>query len=674
MKRLTKAQIFAPVLILTAISLRLLYLWQFSESPLFNIPIGPDVEEYDKWAKEILAWGFSSQRLHIHAPLYPMFLAFLYNIFSFKLLWIRLVQTLIILGGFGFLSWTIQSFVAPQRRAIMWIFLAFAAFYPPLLFYSSELISETLLLPLICLTISLLYWGESQLAEDKLKKGAIIIGLGGICAGLMAITHPISLLFIVIEIVLLPIITLCRKNKKKLIIKLLITLLFGLMAVLVIAPVCIRNSMIAKRFVLIQRNSGFNFYLGNNYNATGTCYVRPGKDWNNIHKWAEAGAAQRGITKEKFFIYMSLKFIYSNPLEEAKLLGKKALYVWNFRELTAGADSASLLYYADVVRSGKYLFILLGALSICGVIIVLCKRETIFKYRHFLLLILAYWAAQTITVTSGRYRLPMYPAFFVFAAFAVNYMVQCIKERKHLVKYGIVLLCAILIVTIPSPLVNEHAEQAEVNSLYGEAYFKQGKYQEATKYLQEYLQFDPADARVYNLLGIIAEATSPGLAMRYYRKAIESEPDAAEGYLNLAIQYSHQRNSKEAEIYFSKALQYGSDNPSVLYNYACFMQGKGDIKNAIEYLERCLIEAPWDDKALNTLGVIYVQKRNFKLAIKYLLRAHKVVPNKIGVMLNLTVAYLNDGKKDEAIKMLNKILIIAPNNKSAKSLLTKLSP
>ncbi|MBU8901699.1 MAG: hypothetical protein KOO69_03080, partial [Victivallales bacterium] len=71
MKRLAKIQIILPVLILAAIVLRLLYLWQFSESPLFNIPIGADVEEYDNWAKEILAWGFSSQRLHIHAPLYP---------------------------------------------------------------------------------------------------------------------------------------------------------------------------------------------------------------------------------------------------------------------------------------------------------------------------------------------------------------------------------------------------------------------------------------------------------------------------------------------------------------------------------------------------------------------------------------------------------------------------
>ena len=672
MKRFTKTQIILSVFALTAFILRLLYLWQFSESPLFNIPIGPDVEEYDNWAKEILAWGLSPQRLHIHAPLYPVFLAFMYKIFSFKFLWIRLFQTLLILGGFGLLAWAVKTFVAPKRRVLMWSFLAFAAFYPPLLFYSSELISETLLLPLMCLTLTLLYWGEKQLSTGDLKKGAVLIGIGGICAGLMAITHPTSLLFIGAEIVLLPLIAIFRKDKKKLTSRVLITLLFALTAATVIAPVCIKNSMLAKRFVLIQRNSGFNFYLGNNYNATGTCYVRPGREWRDIHDWGEAGAKQRGIAKDKFFVYMSLKYIYSNPLEEFKLLVKKTFYVWNFRELIAGADSAPILYFTSIVRSGKYLFILLGALSICGIMMVLCKRETIFKYRHFLLLILAYWAAQTITVTSGRYRLAMYPAFFVFAAFAVDYLTQCIKERKHLIAYSLALVAGVLIVTIPSPPVDTLKEQAETDSLYGEACFKQGKYQEAEKYFQALVKFDPANVRAYNMLGIISESKSPELAAQYYRKAIESNPAESDGYLNLAIQYSSKRDYNNAQKYFGEALHHGSDNPNVLYNYACFLEKKGDVKLAVKYLDKCLIEAPWNDKALNTLGVIYIKSKKPEQAVKYLNSAHKLRPRKIGIMFNLTVALLQSGRKNEAVKMLKKIIAIAPDNKAAKSLLSKL--
>jgi Flp pilus assembly protein TadD len=671
MKRFTKTQIILSVFALLAIILRLLYLWQFSKSPLFNIPVGPDVEEYDNWARELLVWGANSQRLHIHAPLYPVFLAFMYKILSFKLLWIRLFQTLLILGGFGVLGWAVQAFVAPKRRVLMWSFLAFAAFYPPLLFYSSELISEALLLPLVCLTLTLLYYGEKQLSAGDLKKGVIFISAGGICAGLMAITHPSSLLFIAAEMVLLPVITLFRKDRKKLVPKLLVTFLFGFMALLVIAPVCVRNSMLAKRFILIQRNSGFNFYLGNNYNATGTCYIRPGRDWKNIHDWGDAGAAQRGINKDEFFVYMSLKYIYTNPLEEFKLLVKKAFYVWNFRELSAGADVAPILYFTSIVRSGKYLFILLGSLSICGIIIILCKRETIFKYRHFLLLMLAYWAAQTITVSSGRYRLAMYPAFFVFAAFALDYLAQCIRERKHFIVYGVALTAGVLIVTIPSPPVDALKELAETDSLYGEACFKQGKYSQAEKYFREVIKFDPSNVRAYNFLGIISEASYPGRAAQYYRQAIKYGPAEADGYLNLAIQYSNGKNYQEAEKYFAEALRYGSDNPNVLYNYACFLQQKGDSKSAVKYLDKCLIEAPWNDKALNTLGVIWLINKKPELALKYLRGAYKLKPQKTGVMLNLAVALNQNGKNREALNLLKKVTAIEPDNKAAEYLLSK---
>ena len=671
MKSFTKTQIILIVFAVSAIILRLLYLWQFSESPLFNIPIGPDVEEYDKWARELLAWGSSSQRLHIHAPLYPVFLAFMYKIFSFKLLWIRLVQTLFVLGGFGVLYWTIQSFIAPKQRVLLYTFAAFAAFYPPLLFYSSELISETLLLPLICLTLALLYLGEKRLSDGVSGQGALFISAGGVCAGLMAITHPSSLLFIAAEMILLPVISMFGKDRNKLGRKVLITLLFGFMALLVISPVCVRNSMIAKRFVLIQRNSGFNFYLGNNYNATGTCYIRPGREWKAVHEWGEAGAVQRGVSKDKFFLYMSMKYIYSNPFEEFKLLVKKAFYVWNFRELSAGADVAPILYFTSIVRSGKYLFILLGGLSICGIVIILCRRETIFKYRHFLLLTLAYWAVQTLTVSSGRYRLAMYPAFFVFAAFAIDYLIKCVRERKRLIGYGIVLTAGILIVTVPSPPVDVLKEQAETDSLYGEACLKQNKYSQAAEYFRKVIKYDPENVRAYNLLGIISEAGSPERAAQYYREAIKHAPYEPDGYLNLATQYSNRRNYKEAEKYFAEALRYGPDNPDVLYNYACFLQRKGDSKAAVKYLEKCLIEAPWNDKALNTLGVVYIINKKPEVAEKYLRGAYSLKPRKLGVILNLAVALKQNGKNNEALQLLEKVLILEPDNKNAKFLLKK---
>ncbi|MFA6714909.1 MAG: tetratricopeptide repeat protein [Victivallales bacterium] len=670
MKRFSRNTIIFSVFLLLALVWRLIYLRQFSASPLFDVIVGPDVEEYDKWAREILAWGFNSGRQHIHAPLYPALLAVLYYVFSFKMLLIRLFQTILILAGFVLLARTVKNSVAPKQPAVMWIFLFLAAFYPPLLFYSSELISESLLLPLLCLTLVLLYQAENQLGSGKIKHGLILAGAAGICSGLAALTHPTCLLFIALETVLLAVSALFRKNTKSRF-KVLPPLLFITAALLVIAPVCVKNSRESGQLVLIQQNSGFNLYLGNNPNATGTCYIRPGKEWTNIHKWGDAGGMQRGISKDKFFTYMTLKFIWSNPAEEFKLLVKKAFYVWNFRELTAGADGAPLMYFTGIVRSGKYLFILLGSLSICGILLVLPRLETIFRYRHFLLLILAYWAAQTITVTSGRYRLAMYPAFFIFTAFALNYLLEHGKERKNLLKFAVGILVGILVVSIPSPPVKLQKEQAEADSIYGEAYFKQGKYKEAAKHLYACLNFDPVNYRAYDMLGIIHEAESPAKAAQYYRLAIKSTPDEPDGYLNLAIQYSNRGDYKQAENYFAQALRHGAQNVAVLYNYGCFLQKKGDLEAAAKYLKRCLQEAPWHDKAMNTLGVVCIQSKKPKEALKYLAAAHKLAPGKTGVMLNLAVALRLNGKGQEAVNMLKKAIALEPDNKAAKFLLEK---
>jgi Flp pilus assembly protein TadD len=670
MKRFSKNTVLLLALLLAALIWRLLYLYQFSASPLFSVPIGPDVEEYDKWAREILVRGFNSGNQHIHAPLYPALLALLYYVFSFKMFLIRLFQALLVLAGFVLLARTVKNSVAPKQPIIMWIFLVLAAFYPPLLFYSSELISESLLLPLLCLTLFLLYRGENQFSSAKLKPGFLLIGAAGISSGLMALTHPASLLFIALETVLVALSALFRKNNK-LSFRLLLPLLFITTALLVIAPICIKNSREAGHFVLIQQNSGFNFYLGNNPNATGTCYIRPGKEWSDIHKWGEAGGAQRGISKDRFFTYMSLRFIWSNSAKEFKLLVKKAFYVWNFRELPAGADVPPLMYFTGIVRSSKYFFILLGALSICGIILVLCKRESIFRYRHFLLLILAYWAVQTITVTSGRYRLAMYPAFFIFAAFALNYLVEHRKKRKDLLKFAAGLLFGTLVVCLPSPPVNPEKDQAEADSLYGEAYFRLGKYEKAAEHLHACLDFNPLNNRAYNLLGITSEKDSPAKAAGYYHLAIKSAPDEPDGYLNLAIQYSNRGDYKEAENYFAKALHYGPTTPQVLYNYGCFLHKKKDFKAAIEYLDKCLQAAPWYNEAMNTLGVIYIQNKKPKLALKYLEAAHKLAPEKTGLMLNLAVALHMNGRVREAINMLERLIALEPDNKPAKFLLEK---
>ncbi|MCP4102189.1 MAG: tetratricopeptide repeat protein [Lentisphaerae bacterium] len=503
MNRKTRFTLLVTLVVVLALGQRLLYLWLYSASPLFSIPLGPDVAEYNDWAREIIAWGTPFSKNHIHAPFYPIVLAGLYKLCSYKYFIIRFIQLLLGMGGIGFLACVVRKNVCIGRSFVAWLFFIIAMLYPTLVFYESELISESLLVPLLCLSLGMLYWGERRIDEGDYASGVPIIGLGGIFVGLSVITHPMALAFAAGEVLLLLVTRLLRDRKVTFLKRIIVPAVFFIAVLVPISPVCIENTRLAGNFILIQKNSGFNLFLGNNPAATGTCSVRPGPNWNLLHKWADDTSARQGLSKDSFLVRKTLKFVAKSPGKWLKLLGSKFLYVWNFRELAAGAELQPLIYYTWYIRLFRYSFVLLGIMAFAGMVLMFFKKETMWRYRHFILLALAFWGMQTLTVVSGRYRLGMYPALFIFAAFAVDYLLRYCSDSACLVRFSGSICLGALIVVLPKPPINFAGEQSEADSLLGEAYYKQGNNFEAEKFFKQALLNSPDPARNLNLLGIM---------------------------------------------------------------------------------------------------------------------------------------------------------------------------
>ncbi len=617
---------------------------------------------------EIIASQIIWDTVHIHGPAYPMLLAAFYKIFSFSLPAVRFMQLLIGLLCFLPLFYSLKKLCAKKDGLVPYLFLGIAAFYMPLIFYQAELISETLLVPLLCLTVALLYLGESKLELPGGHKTYLRhlwwFASAGLAAGLAAATHPMALIFIAAESVLLFIID--WKTKAAVWKKLLPASCFIFFALAVIAPVSIHNSIISGRLVLIQHNSGLNLFIGNNPDATGTCYVRPGPQWNSLHSNAAAEAEALNVSKDHIYSKRTLDFICRRPVQWLSLLLKKAVYVWNWRELISGADTAPLRYFTPLQRYSAWMSGGIMALSLAGLALAVSQRRTIYCYRHFILLAVAFWLGQTLTVTSGRYRLAMLPALFVFAAFLIA---RIIAEQRNLRNYLMPLAyCGIagLIVYLPSPPVNQINEQAESDSLMGEAYFKQNSYPAAEKHLIAALKTLDDRARCLNMLGVIAEKKEDfGAAARYFMDAVKSDPESPEGYMNLAINASNIKDFELAEKLFAQALNRGSAKPDVLYNYAFYLQRRGNIPLAEKYYQLCLKEAPYDRRALNAMGIIAMSKKAYKDAIVFFSRALSIVPGNSGMMLNLAAANASDGRTEKALEIVQDVLAHEPENRNA---------
>lgn len=653
MKKLNLLNISSITLLVSALAIRLLYLMQFSSSPIFNNPIGPDVEEYDLWARQIIAGDYLWNYVHIHSPLYPFLLALEYKIFSFNHFIVRYFQLIIGIASTLPLvlslrliqgRWTIHNLIF----AILWIT------YPPLIYYQAEYISESLLVPLLCLSIYLTY-----LAEEK-KKPPLFLG-AGITGGLAILAHPMSGLFVLAETIYLFIRWFRRKSFP-------IPFIYLAAASAVVAPVTFYNFVVLDRMAPIQANSGLNFYLGNNENADGTCYLRPGPEWNKVHALAEKTASAAFVSKDHYFLSESSNFIKNHPLKWCNLLMQKALYTWNFRELTSGADPAPLRYYTDFEGLFKWAFGAVAILAVSGFLLNWRNRAFLYSYRHFLILLFSFWLVQIIFVTSGRYRLGMLPGIIVLAAFTIDYLISNFRTGIYtIVPYAGI---AAALVLLPAPHIAENREKAEAFTLLGEAYMKSGNLADAEFCLLKASGSMDKWSRSYNLLGMLSEKQKHIKdAEKYYRKALACDDNDACGLMNLGVIYSSRNEYDSALKAFKKAIEVDNTLPELHYNYALFLSKyRGNEILAERHYWECLRLDPAHRKALNNMGVMMMRKSNFKEAATYFGRAHALEPANADIIVNLAAANLAQGKHEEGEKLLRKALAIDPKLPSAKRL------
>ena len=605
--------------------------------------------------------------VHIHAPAYPLLLAAFYKLSSFNLYFVRLMQLLIGLFCFIPLFYVLKTVCTKTERLTPYFFIAIAALYPPLIYYQAELISESLLVPLLSLSVALLYLGEREPETPEtagFSQKYLWFAGAGLAAGLAAATHPMSLIFIAAEAALLPVIH--WKTAHGVWKKFIPMGCFIIFAAMIIVPVCLRNSALSGRLVLIQKNSGLNLFIGNNLDATGTCYMRPGPQWNALHNVTAIQAETLKISEDRVYSGRTLDFIRNNPLQWLKLLLKKAVYVWNYQELISGADAVPLRCFTALQRGSAWASGVIAVLGLAGLALAASCRRTLYSYRHFILLAAAFWLGQILTVTSGRYRLAMLPALFVFAAFLISAVAAERRKLRNTLKPLAYCGLAALMVYLPSPPVNTEKEMAETNSLLGEAYFKQNNYPAAEKCLTAALRALDDRARCLNLLGVIAEKKGDfRLAEKLFADAIKADPESPESYMNLAINASNASNFVKAEELFAQALNKGSGKPDVLYNYGCYLERRGNISQAEKYYRRCLKEAPSDHRALNSLGVIEMSRRSYGGAAELFAAALSIDPGNAGLMLNLAAALASGGRQIQALEIIEDILTKEPENRNA---------
>ena len=343
----------AKLLLTLAVGIGLAVRLTFSLVYWVDKPLTVDQSEYLILAENAidgvgLAYSDGGNRL-MRSPGYPVFLAGVLAVWH-SITAVKITQSVI--GALSVLLVAALAYrLAGRRCAIVAAFVT--ALYPPLVWTSAYILSETLF-TLLALTASLaVWWNLDALHRTGSSTANVTIMLrflaAGALLGLSVLTRPEFLLFL--GLVCFALIAAQRRTAA-------LAMVVG--TAIIVAPWTAHNYLSSREVVLVSARGGPNFWLGNSASAPGDggagATPELSRDYDAILR---ANADLSPTELERLFYHEAFAWIRDNPREWIVLEAKKFFYFWV--PIGPSYSSHSTLYW--VGHAASYLTLLPFALG-----------------------------------------------------------------------------------------------------------------------------------------------------------------------------------------------------------------------------------------------------------------------------------------------------------------------
>lgn len=559
----------ALIVFVTALALRLIFLIEFSASPLFTTPTMDMLYHY-QWASAVAGGEKFTLGPFFRAPLYAYFLGAIYFLFG-KSFWIAPIIQTVLGSTTAVLTMSIGSLAFSKR--VGFVAGLITAFCGTLIFYDAQLLVTPLAVFLDLLAIFFL------LMAIKREELTYFL-LSGLAFGLSAIARPTILLFVFL-IGLWIIWRIIKSDSSFSILRLAI---FVVAVLLPIAPVTIYNYQQSGEFTLIGTYSGMNFYIGNNAQSDGVSARLPGArgDWYGMMADARLIAQNdvgRELTDAELSDYWNKKTwaeIANDPARFVSHLSRKLLI------LIQGIEISNNLDFYFFARQSVLLKILIwpkGVFFPWGILLpfavggLILTRFSNLHQKVLGLFLIGYIPAIVLFFVTTRYRQPLIPILAILAAYLISTLWDNLRDREP--RSTVAAILATIVFLFASNIDTfGHANRSEAPGLY-----------------------------------MMAElATSQGDMMgaeQYYHQSIKADSSYAQSYNELALLSADRGDTKNAADLMRTGLRYDSLNPLFYYNLAYINLLADSNRQAITNLKHSLSLQPGNIDALNNLGLAY---------------------------------------------------------------------
>ncbi len=471
---------FAVVLV--AFMLRAWFVWSYRGFPLAGAPVMDERYHLD-WARAFSSSQTFVEGPYFRAPLYPWFLGMAMDVFGENLTALRLLQS-----GLGALAtWLViriarslfghaAGLIAGGLYATLWISV----------FYDSQLLLESLAIPLYLSALWAALWLWREVRVLPAVATGVCLGLGAICRPNVLLVLPLLALGLILR----------ARTAHASAWPALFALLGGL--ALPILPITLRNARVGGEAILISSQAGVNLWIGNNPASDGITAIVPGtrEDWWGGYydsiQMAERESGRKLSAGEvsQFYVNKSVAFARQDPRAFLALLGKKLRWFVSDWELPNNEEPLFVARYSAPWM--RFLPVGTGLLLAAGLLGLFLQRRAWREHWPLWTFLLAYSASVVLFFVNARYRLPVLPVLAIYAgALGASWLRALNERRRGQVAAGAAILVAL--VALSKVGTADMRRRGESNGwlILGQAQARAGDAAAAVESLERAIAIDP---------------------------------------------------------------------------------------------------------------------------------------------------------------------------------------
>ena len=628
-----------------AFAWRLAYLFRLAASPLGG-SLSEDSIIYWRWAGALLERGPWGHNPFFLGPLYPYLLAVLRLVVGDSVQAVLVVQAAAGAAAAVLLADAARRLTRPALGVAVGVMVAL---YEMAVFFDGLVLMESLLFLLEALLIAWVVRGAWPAA-----RAAALAGLGGLI-GVMAEARATSALL------LLPAALLIARGadaSARGVAKRLGLLLAGF--ALVALPVAVRNFALGGEWIPFTYNGGFNLYVGNNPEATGSFTSVTGTQLIGaaLGRGDDGGVEADGreylkqaehldlspAASSAHWMHKAWVFAREHPGRVAMLTGRRMLMMWNRREYPQVENADEFRALAGplglpVVGS----FLLLGPLALAGAAVA-WKRGGAARF------IAGYAIVATLAIApffvTDRYRHHLIPAAVVLAAVAMEQGLSAwrARDRSSLLRLLAALTAGLVIVNLPAPSLSSGKAAWGLAADLGTRWSERGRPDLAIAEFEKAIALERrgvagraagtlgAIERAnlhYNYANALARAGRGAEALPWYERAVGEAPDHALALRALADGYAGAGRVAEAESLYARLETKAGGRELALEGRGWLAARAGRLDQAERWFSRALEEYPASSAAWGALIRLQVQSGRLAAAESTLAgarRAHQPLP------------------------------------------------